>query len=68
LSSDPNWLNNPTEFNVCALQLFNHQILKSLALHFALHAKNKQAAVSGIVNRAISLSLKLIALSEEELF
>ena len=68
LSSDPDWLNNPAEFNVCALQCLNHQILKSSASRFALSAKNKPAAVSGIVNRAISLSSKLIALNDEELF
>jgi hypothetical protein len=68
LFSDPDWLYNPLDFNVAALQHLNHQVLKLLASRFGLHAKNKQCSISSIANRVLSLSSKIIGLSDDDLF
>ena len=68
LFSDPDWLFNPLDFNVAALQHLNHQVLKLLASCFGLHAKNKQCSISSIANRVLSLSSKIIGLSDDDLF
>jgi hypothetical protein len=68
LSSDPDWLYNPLDFNVAALLRLNHQVLKHLASHFRLHAKNKQCSISSIANRVLSLSSQIISLSDDDLF